>query len=381
MYGTIYSYLNIRNSENNMKSRLHFSGASLNIRTPIQLFLFLELSGIILFTTGLYNIGSLSFFDHLLIGSGIILVSLGLFYIINSCFYKIVVNNETGELSIFESNSWGISPFKIPADYFSGILIQLIVNKKNKIEYDVLLKNRPGSFLMLARFPDRKRAVLFGEKLEKLLKVELKVNDTEIPPAFPKEKEFTPIDLSLSGTTSIEVTERPNSIGISWKTTHHPLQFFFILAVYYGLFHIINFSAIELLNPSLPWIIVIYTSMGVILSFFLVWIISSITSRHFFIIYRDRIRAYKKSFGRKKKEVFIFKKDIVMTRNSMDLSNESFAVGSSKWAEVSNRIVADKNKGDKTRIQIPSGSILKADTSRLRLIEKLFIEQHILKYL
>lgn len=364
-----------------MKSRLNFSGASLSIKTPLQTFLFSELSGIILFSAGLYNIGSLSIFDHLLIGTGIVLISLGLFYIINSRYYKIVVNNETGELSIFESNSWGISPFKIPADYFSGILIQLIVNKKNKIEYDVLLKNRPGSFIMLARFPDRRRAVLFGEKLEKLLKVELKVNDTEIPPAFPKDKEFTPFDLALSGATSIQMTERPNSIGISWKTTHHPLQFFFSLAAYYGLFHIINFSAIELLNPSLPWIIVIYSSMGVILSFFLVWIISSITSRHFFIIYRDRIRAYKKSFGRKKKEVFIFKKDIVMTRNSMDLSNESFAVGSSKWAEASNQIVADVAQGNKTRIQIPSGSILRADTSRLRLIEKLFIEQHILKYL
>ena len=214
-----------------------------------------------------------------------------------------------------------------------------------------------------------------------MMKLELKRNDTEIPPVFPKNKEFIPIELSLSGNTSILLTERPNSIGISWKTTHHPIQFFFVLAIYYGLFHIIHFAAVGLLNPSLAFIIIIYTSMGVVLPLFLVWIIGSITTRHFFIIYRDRIRAYRKSFGRKKKEVFIYKKDIVMTRNSMDLSNESFAVGSSKWAEVSNRMIADKERGNEGRVHIPPGSILRVDTSRLRLIEKLFIEQYILKYL
>lgn len=363
-----------------MKSRLSFSNNSLSIKTPIKSFLLSELSGIILFTTGLYHLGSISFFDHLLIGSGIVLISLGLFYIVNSRYYKIVVNN-TGDLSIFESNSWEISPFKIPADYFSGILIQKIVNKKSRIEYDVLLKNRPGSFLMLARFPDRDRAVLFGKKLEELLKIELAVNDNDIPPVFPKVKEFTPIELKLSPGSSVEITDRPDSTGISWKTTHHPLQFLFILAVYYGFLHIIHFSVISHLHPPVLVIITIYTSMGVILSLFLVWIISSLTTRHFFIIYRDRIRAYKKSFGKKKNEVFISKKDIVITRNSMDLSNESFAVGSCQWAKISNRIIAEDNSGSKKRSHIPAGSILRSDTSRLRLIEKLFIEQHILRHL
>ncbi len=381
MYTTIYIYINIRDSENNMKSRLNISGESLSIKTPIQSFLLLELLGIILVITGLYNPRSISCIDHLLIGLGIIFISLGLFYISNSRYYKMVINNETGELSIFESNSWDISPFKIPADYFSGILIQMIVNKKNKIEYDVLLKNRPGSFIMLARFPDRKRAVLFGEKLQKMLRIELKINDTEIPPVFPKVKEFVPIELSLSGNTSILLTERPHSIGISWKTTHHPVQFFFILAVYYGLFHTIHFSIVGLLNPSLLFIIIIYTSMGLIFPLFIVWIIGSLTGRSFFIIYRDGVRAYRKNFGRKRKEVFIYKKDIVMTRNSMDLSNEIFAVGSSKWAEASNKMIADRERGIKGRVHIPSGSVLRVDTSRLRLIEKLFVEQYILKYL
>jgi len=118
--------------------------------------------------------------------------------------------------------------------------------------------------------------------------------------------------------------------------------------------------------------------MGAILSLFLAWIVSSLTARHFFIIYRDKIRAYKKSFGKKKNEVFILKKDIVITRNSMDLSNESFAVGSRQWADISNKIISGKNK---KHAHIPSGTILRADTSRLRLIEKLFIEQHILRHL
>ena len=363
-----------------MKSRLSFSNNSLSIKTPIKSFLFSELSGIVLFTTGLYFLGSIPFLDHFLIGAGIILISLGLFYIVNSRYYKIVTN-DTGDLSIFESNSWDISPFKIPADYFSGILIQKIVNKKSRIEYDVLLKNRPGSFLMLARFPDRERAVLFGEKLQKMLNLELKINDTDIPPLFPKEREFSPIDLSLSPGSSVQITERPNSIGISWKTTHHPLQFFFMLAIYYGFLHIINFFVIGFFNPPLPVIIILYTSMGAILSLFLAWIISSLTAKHFFIIYRDRIRAYKKSFGKKKNEVFIMKKDIVITRNSMDLSNESFAVGGCQWAQISNKIISDQNNLNKKNIHIPSGSILRADTSRLRLKEKLFIEQHILRHL
>lgn len=377
----LYNYQNKLYSENDMKSRLNFSGNSLNIKTPIKIFLFLELTGIILFTAGIYNLNAITFLDHFLIGTGIILISLGLFYVINSRYYKIVVNEEPGFLSLVESNSWDISAFKIPTDYFSGILIQRIVNRKNKIEYDVLLKNRPGSFLMLARFPDRERAVLFGKKLEELLNIKAEINDAAIPPLFPKNREFTPVDLSLPAGSSIKITERPKSTGISWKTTHHPMQFIFILAVYYGFFHIINFSAIAFIDSFLPAIIIIYSSMGLILSLLFAWIISSITSRHFFIIYRGRIRSYKKSFGKKKNEIFILKDDIVITRNSMDLSNETFAVGSKTWAEAANRIMAAKGKGEDTRIGIPGGSILRADTSRLKLKEKLFIEQHILSHL
>lgn len=255
------------------------------------------------------------------------------------------------------------------------------MNRKNKIEYDVLLKNRPGSFLMLARFPDRERAVLFGKKLEQLLNVAAEVNDVTIPPQFPKNREFTPVDLSLPAGSSIKITERPKSTGISWSTTHHPMQFLLILAIYYGFFHIINFSAIGFVDSFLPAIIFIYSSMGLLLSLVLAWIISSINTRHFFIIYRGRIRSYKKSFGKKKNEVFILKDDIVITRNSMDLSNETFSVGSRIWADTANRIMAANEKGEDSRIGIPGGSILRADTSRLKLKEKLFIEQFILSHL
>ncbi len=361
-----------------MKSRLNFSGNSLNIKTPIKIFLFLELSGIVLFTVGIYNLNAVSFPDHLLIGTGIILISLGLYYVINSRYYKLLVNEEPGFLSFVESNNWDISAFKIPTDYFSGILIQRIVNRNNKIEYDVLLKNIPGSFLMLARFPDRERALLFGKKLEELLSIKAEVNDLTIPPLFPKNREFTPIDLTLPANSSIKITERPNSKGISWSTTHHPMQFVLILAIYYGFFHIINFFAITYVNSFLPAIIFIYSSMGLLLSLVLAWIISSITTRHFFIIYRGRIRSYRKSFGKKKNEVFILKEDIVITRNSMDLSNENFVVGSRIWAEAANKIMEAKEKGEDSRIFIPGGSVLRADTSRLKLKEKLFIEQYIL---
>jgi hypothetical protein len=364
-----------------MKSRLNFSGNSLNIKTPIKVFLFLELSGIILFTAGIYNLNAITFLDHFLIGTGIILISLGLFYVINSRYYKILVNEEPGFLSFVESNSWDISAFKIPTDYFSGILIQRIVNRKNRIEYDVLLKNRSGSFLMMARFPDRERGVMFGKKLEELLNMKAEINDASIPPHFHKNMDFAQVDLALPPGSSIKITERPYSTGISWRTTHHPLQFVFVIAMYYGFFHIITFSAISLVNSFIPAIIIIYSSMGLILSLLLAWIISSITARHFFIIYRGRIRSYKKSFGKKKNETFILKEDIVITRNSMDLSNETFAVGSKAWADAANKIMAAKENSEDSRIGIPGGSMLRADTSRLKLKEKLFIEQHILSNL
>ena len=46
-----------------------------------------------------------------------------------------------------------------------------------------------------------------------------------------------------------------------------------------------------------------------------------------------------------------------------------------------NRMVADENRENQSEIHIPPGSIIRADTSRLRLIEKLFIEQFILQHL
>jgi hypothetical protein len=162
-----------------MKSIVKFSPNSIKIRTPMTVPFLVSIFGVSLCGFGVYRLGSIHPFDHILIGLGSIFFSLGLFHMLNTKYYKILINEDPGYYSFVESTGWDISPFKIPYKYFSEIFVQRIINK-NKPEYGVLLKSRMGALLLISRFDDESEALSLKDKLEKTTGLQVTINQ-EIP--------------------------------------------------------------------------------------------------------------------------------------------------------------------------------------------------------
>ena len=116
----LYIIYIIKNSDITMKSKVKLSANSIKINTPITIPFIVSILGVLLCGIGVYNLGHAYPFDHISIGSGIILLSAGLFSLLNTKYYKILINEDPGYYSLVESTGWDISPFKISYKYFCG---------------------------------------------------------------------------------------------------------------------------------------------------------------------------------------------------------------------------------------------------------------------
>ncbi len=370
-----------------MKSKVGFSTNSIKIQTPITFLFIYSVFGAFLCGTGIYNLGEIYPFDHILIGFGIIFMFSGLFSLLNTKYYKILINEDPGYLSLVESTGWDITPLKIPYKYFTEIVVQYIVNK-NKPEYGVLLKNRMGALLLISRFNKEKKAADFTKKFEKTIGLPVKEN-REIPlDMVDKKQPYNPYGIVLPDNSSIRITERRDSQDIAWKTKYHPLQIAFMFVVYYGFFHIVNFAIIPVANLNVAVAIVIYTALGVVLSFLVTAVISNFFGTHHVIIKKESIIHYDIVLGRKFHENEMKKSDISLIRSSMEFSNEDMVIASRKGIEGVNNLIKKTSSDKEIRKSVGAHDkhlfkeeIIKLNEHNLKLAEKLFIEQFILKNL
>ncbi len=371
-----------------MKSKVSFSANSIKIQTPITFLLSFSVFGALIGGFGIYKLGQIYPFDHVLFGSGLIILFIGLFHLLNTKYYKIHVNEDPGFLSLVESTGWEISPNKIPYKYFTDIIVQHIVNR-NKPEFGVLLKNRMGAMLRVAKFDDQKQAMDFAAKFEKTIGFPVKYN-SEIPYNMIDSKHpYNPYTILLPEKTSIQMKETRDSRDITWKIRYNPLQIAFMFVIYYGLYHIISFAVIPAANLNIPIQIIIYTLLGVILSFLVAAVLSNYFGTHFVIIKRDSIAYFNQVFGIKFGLMEMKKSDISLIRSSIDFSNEDMVIASRKGIESINNYKKKFSPGGKDNKVISDSEakrlfreeIIKLNESNLKLAEKLFIEQFILKNL
>ncbi|HNX24518.1 MAG TPA: hypothetical protein PKG60_10755 [Spirochaetota bacterium] len=368
-----------------MKSKVGFSSNSIRIQTPITFLFIYSVFGALMGGTGIYNLGEIYPFDHILIGFGIIFLFSGLFSLLNTKYYKILVNEDPGYLSLVESTGWDISPLKIPYKYFTEIVIQYIVNR-NKPEYGILLKNRMGALLLITKFHNEKLAAGFKANFEKTIGLPVKEN-REIPYDMIDSKHpYNPYGIVLPNNSSIRIIERRDSQDLTWKTKYHPLQIAFMFVVYYGFFHIINFAVVPVAQFNVAVAIVIYTALGVILSFLVTAVISNYFGTHYVIIKKESIIHYDKILGRKLHENEMKKSDISLIRSSIEFSNEDLVIVSRKGIEGVNNLIkksSRKKEGNKVADvndkHLFKEEIIKLNESNLKLAEKLYIEQFILK--
>lgn len=372
-----------------MKSIVTFSSHSIKIQTPIRVFFFISVIGAFLGAAGIFKLGEIYPFDHALIGTGIVVVHFGLYYLLKSKYYKILINEDPGYLSLVESTGWGISPLKIPYKYFTEIVVQYIVNK-NTPEYGVLLKNRVGALLLIAKFHRRDRAIEFTDRFEKTIGLPVKEN-TEIPfDLIDRKHPYNPYGIVLPDKTSLEIKEQRDTREIIWKTRLYPFQMLYLLAIYYGFVHIIHFAVISYFQISVTIAMVIYTFLGVILSLVLAAIAANFFGTHHVHINREYFFYFRKVFGIKVVKMEMKKSDIMLIRSSIDFSNEDMIIASGKGIEGVNSITRKFNPAIKDITKAEVGAkekhifkdeLIKLNETNLKLAEKLYIEQFILKSL
>jgi hypothetical protein len=371
-----------------MKSRVSFSSNSIKIQTPATFLILFSFFGALIGGMGIYNLGEIYPLDHVLIGFGIICLFSGLFSLLNTKYYKILINEDPGYLSLVESTGWDISPLKIPYKYFTEIVVQYIVNR-NRPEYGVLLKNRMGAMLLVARFNNEKRVSVFKDKFEKTIGLPVKEN-SEIPYDMIDSKHpYNPYGIVLPKNSSVKITERRDSQGVTWKIKYHPLQIVFMFVVYYGFFHIINFAVVPAGRVNVAVAIVIYTVLGVVLSLLVTAVVSNFFGTHYVIINKESIIHFHKILGRKFNEMEMKKSDISLIRSSIEFSNEDMVIASRKGIEGVNNVIRKFNSGKKESKKTVATEdkhlfkkeIMKLNECNLKLAEKLFIEQFILKNL
>jgi len=279
-----------------MKSKVSFSTNSIKIQTPITFLFIFSTFGALIGGIGIYKLGEIFPFDHILFGLGIIILFIGLFSLLNTKYYKILINEDPGYLSLVESTGWGISPNKIPYKYFTEIVVQPIINR-NKPEYGVLLKNRVGALLRVSKFRNQKHAVDFAKKFEKTIGFPVKENN-EIPfDMIDSKHPYNPYGILLPDKSSIRIKETRESRDITWKIRYQPLQIAFMFVIYYGFYHIISFAIIPAGKVNVPVAIAIYTILGVILSFLLTAVLSNFFGTHYVLIKKDSIIYFNKVFG------------------------------------------------------------------------------------
>lgn len=371
-----------------MKSKVGFSTNSIKIQTPITFLFSFSVLGAVLGGTGIYMLGKIYPYDHILFGTGLIILFIGLFFLLNTKYNKILINEDPGYLSLVESTGYGISPHKIPYKYFTEIILQYIVNR-NKPEYGVLLKNRMGALLLIAKFSDKKQAENFTNQFEKTIGFPVREN-SEIPYDMIDQKHpYNPYGILLPESTSVKISEKRDSRDVTWKIRYHPLQVGFMFVIYYGLFHIISFAIIPACNINVAAAIVIYIALGVVLSFLMAAVLSNFFGTHCVIIKKDSIIYYNKVFGIKFSEREMKKSDISLIRSSIEFSNEDMIIASRRGIEGVNNLIrrySNGKKNDEIVVDVKDkkvfkDEIIKLNESNLKLAEKLFIEQFILKNL
>lgn len=370
-----------------MKSEALFSENSLNIKTPIWFLLTASLISTALIVAGVYFLRTIYPFDHLLIGLGILFTSGSLFFMVNTKYYKLHFNEEPGYISLVESTSWEISPFKIPLKYFTEVLMQYTINDKKKPEYEIILKNRFGSMLLVAKYDNEKDAKKFSQKLESIAGLPLTCrNEIELD-SINRKHPFNPYPLFLPETSDIKTAETRDSASISWKVKYHPFHVGFILGIYYGFFHILHFAIIPFGELDALAIIIIYTALGILLSLIITVIIFSFVGRYHVVVGREEIQTYHQIFGRKYHEQLMKKEDVAIIRSTIDPENETIIIASRKGIGALNNLLKNYIRGTKNISKMIDADdviklrdeIFRLDVSTLRLVEKLYIDQFILK--
>jgi hypothetical protein len=217
-----------------------FSNKSIKVKSTPYIYMIVGAIGFITLCLGIYLFGSAYPIDQILFSFGIIFCSGALALFINTQYYKIYVNEDPGFISILESTSKTITPFKIPISYYDCINIQPAMQKNSSsAEYEVHLQSNSGSSLFIKKFNKKENALNFSKDLQKILKLDLNINYN--PFLHSKVKQVgqeTATTINLPPRSSLKKIINNNIPLYKWKNKTTPLFYLALQGIEYGFFHI-----------------------------------------------------------------------------------------------------------------------------------------------
>jgi hypothetical protein len=349
-------------------------------------------SGLAFLIGGIYLIFRDAFGGHITFSAGMILSSLGLLFFVNSRYYKIYINTDPGYISILESTFTSIAPFKIPIRRYSIISIQTRIvpaaKKRMVVSYEIILMNEFGSSLHVAEFSEKDQAMTFARNLQDLTGRDLYIDNTPVIKNV-KMRDIPAIRLAVDLPEKCRVSRKlvDNTMVLKWKKRFTFFQYFFFVALIYGVFHFFNFVLFsdEILSLLRH---VVYGFAGAALAIVALTVLLTNTGTFVLSIDRDTVSHYWQFMGKWIGYHELKREDILMVKNTFDMNDNHLEVIDRNTLDFLNRLVADfKGTGG---LKAPAGvvvqkliqarkRIMRLDVSSLSISEKFFIEEMLLR--
>lgn len=348
------------------------------------------LIGIAFLGAGIMIIETVVHLGHALIGLGMTVLSLGMYFFLRSRNYRIRIDTGKKSITIVETGFRKRNRIEISTDKYSGILVQPRMDDGKAagtaIRYDVMLMSDQGSTLLFSEHKNEEEAMALARGLHFEYGFSLHVDD-ELSRLFKVKRQGgkvkTGIEPGVSGAVSI--TRRGNTVSLTWKAMRDPFIFFSLLVGIYGVIHMVVFTAIPLMTES-SLVYLFYAGIALAALIAILFIIVTLFGTYILEFIHDRVNYHVRMLGVRLGERSMKVNSIVLVKNCIGRGNGTIQVVSERGLIAIMRMIElVKKKG----IQIADLSILgevavfnnesiQISVASLPLSDRLYIEDMLL---
>jgi len=370
-----------------LKNNVIFTENYLKVKPSNNYYWLIAILGIIMLIPGIYLMGKAFPADHILFSMGLIFTAGGMFSFLNSKYYKIHVNEEKGFINILDSSIRNITPLRIPISYYSSISIQSRAGSEGPLTYELHFMNDIGSSVFITDFKKKKKALLIGQKLQEIMKVDLFFGNEPFLKIIEKKNRFSgDFEISKPEKLNISIKEDGKNTSLSWRSEYTFYHYILLITIIYGFFHVFNFAIMPTQQPgALKYIL--YGFLALLTMLLLSVITTNALGRFHLHISPGGINYYRSILGKWIGFREMTRGDIALIKNSLNTDDETIGIMSQKGLETINRVISEIRDDESFKPDFSMVSdifSLKDETidvnaSSLTIADRIFIEQCILK--
>lgn len=305
--------------------------------------------GIAFLAAGIMALESMVYLGHSLIGLGMMVMSLGIYFFLRSRNYHIRINTGKKSITIVETGYRYRNCITISSDKYSGILVQPRMDdgkaRGTALRYDVMLVSDQGSTLLFSEHKNEEDAMALAKGLHLEYGFSLHV-DEEISQLFKMKhrgsKEKTRIDPGMS--SAVSVSRRGETISLTWKVMNDPFMIFCLLMGIYGVIHLVVFTVIPLMKDS-SFVYLFYAGMAIAALMALIFITVMLLGTFTLEFDLDRVNYHVRIPGARLGERSLKVNSIVLVKNCIGRGNGTIQVVSERGLIAIMRMIELAKKG------------------------------------